>query len=215
MKRNAKFVYLCCGFFTLLVLHWLLRNGWLVEKSATKNSFLEKLFPGTNTENSKKFPSFEDIKFDKYNSGNFDTNGDGYVDFREFLCSLSVSYGNKLQRKLEWAFTVYDIDKDGYIVGQEMLDVVSPIYNMMRGDINMLDDDYTPREGIEKVISQLDKNGDRKISMEEFVEGRPKIDIFIHQVLMCEKLKNIRLVYEFSHGIVTVLPNNNYLTMSS
>ena len=55
----------------------------------------------------------------------FDLDQDGKVDFKEFITGLSESGSSKLQRKLRWAFRMYDINGTGYITWEEMRHIIA------------------------------------------------------------------------------------------
>lgn len=101
----------------------------------------------------------------------FDEDGNGTVDFEEFITGLSAfsSKGQK-EEKLRFAFKVYDIDRDGYLSNGELFIVLK----MMVGN-NLKDGQL--QQIVDKTIMEADQDGDGKISFEEFQKLVENTDI--------------------------------------
>ncbi|KAG6256624.1 Calcineurin subunit B [Claviceps purpurea] len=107
----------------------------------------------------------------------FDEDGGGDVDFQEFVSGLSAfsSKGNK-EQKLQFAFKVYDIDRDGYISNGELFIVLK----MMVGS-NLKDQQL--QQIVDKTIMEADLDNDGKISFEEFTKMVENTDISMSMTL--------------------------------
>eukprot|EP01080_Neovahlkampfia_damariscottae_P012387 gene12387-6054_t len=93
----------------------------------------------------------------------FDTKKDDKVDFKSFLSALSVFNAQSKKDKIEFAFKIYDIDGDGYISNGELFTVLKGMVGDNLNDVQL-------QQIVDKTIIEADKDGDGKLSLEEFEE---------------------------------------------
>jgi len=94
----------------------------------------------------------------------FDEDNNGEVDFKEFIRGISqFSVRGEKGTKLKFAFRIYDMDRDGFISNGELFTVLK----MMVGN-NLKDSQL--QQIVDKTIMFHDKDGDGKISFEEFCD---------------------------------------------
>ncbi|XP_025932048.1 Kv channel-interacting protein 4-like isoform X3 [Apteryx rowi] len=100
----------------------------------------------------------------------FDVDGNGAICFQDFVVGLSVLLRGTVHEKLNWAFNLYDINKDGYITKEEMLEIMKSIYDMMGRCTYPILKDNAPAEHVEMFFQKMDRNRDGVVTFEEFVE---------------------------------------------
>ncbi|XP_047671500.1 Kv channel-interacting protein 4 isoform X1 [Tachysurus fulvidraco] len=100
----------------------------------------------------------------------FDTDHNGAVSFEDFVMGLSILLRGTVQEKLNWAFNLYDINKDGYITKEEMLDIMKAIYDMMGKWTYPILKEETPRQHVEIFFQKMDKNKDGVVTIDEFID---------------------------------------------
>ncbi|XP_033641186.1 calcineurin subunit B type 2 [Asterias rubens] len=92
----------------------------------------------------------------------FDVDGNGEVDFKEFIQGVSqFSVKGDKESKMRFFFNIYDMDKDGYISNGELFQVLK----MMVGS-NLRDTQL--QQIVDKTITNADTDQDGRISYEEF-----------------------------------------------
>jgi len=93
----------------------------------------------------------------------FDKDSSGGIDFKEFVNGLAmfVASNSDREQKLQFLFSVYDLDGDGLIGNAELYTVLK----MMVGN-NLKD--HQLQQMVDKTIRALDRDQDGKINFEEF-----------------------------------------------
>merc|ERR1712106_22927 len=107
----------------------------------------------------------------------FDDDGNGEVDFKEFIQGLShFSAKGDMESKLRFAFRIYDMDNDGCVSNGELFQVLK----MMVGN-NLKDTQL--QQIVDKTILLYDKDNDGKINFEEFCQVVKNTDIHTRMVV--------------------------------
>ena len=87
------------------------------------------------------------------------------------MVSLSITSRGSMDEKLHWAFDIYDLDGDGYITKEEMVEIMEAIYNTYYGSTGPKKGEMPARERVEKIFRQLDFNRDGVLTLSEFMRG--------------------------------------------
>lgn len=151
------------------------------------------------------FPFGDPSSFADYVFNVFDSDKSGSIDFKEFICALSVTSRGKMEDKLDWAFQLYDIDGDGKISYDEMLAIVEAIYKMVRHSeimrntaqtnslqvgsmVKLPDDEDTPEKRVKKIFRMMDKDENGSLDMEEFKEGSKRDETIVSALSLYDGL---------------------------
>ncbi|KAM9560934.1 A-type potassium channel modulatory protein KCNIP2-like isoform 1-T1 [Salvelinus alpinus] len=123
---------------------------------------------------SKFFPQGDSGAYAHFLFEAFDTNKNGSVSFEDFVFGLSIILRGTINDRLNWAFNLYDLNKDGYITKEEMMDIMKSIYDMMGKYTYPCMQDEAPREHVESFFQKMDRNNDGVVTIDEFIESCQK-----------------------------------------
>ncbi|XP_044190710.1 recoverin-like [Thunnus albacares] len=122
---------------------------------------------------SKFFPDSDANTYAQHVFRSFDTNDDGTLDFKEYIIALHMTSTGKTTRKLEWAFSLFDVDKNGYITKSEVTEICSSIFKLIPKDevADLPEDENTPQKRADKLWMFFDKGENDRVAEGEFIQG--------------------------------------------
>ncbi|XP_077439072.1 A-type potassium channel modulatory protein KCNIP2-like isoform X4 [Vanacampus margaritifer] len=123
---------------------------------------------------SQFFPQGDSSTYAHFLFEAFDSDKNGSVSFEDFVFGLSIILRGTINDRLNWAFNLYDLNKDGCITKDEMLDIMKSIYDMMGKYTYPTMQDDAPREHVENFFQKMDRNKDGVVTIEEFIESCKK-----------------------------------------
>ncbi|KAM9770124.1 A-type potassium channel modulatory protein KCNIP2-like [Menidia menidia] len=133
---------------------------------------------------SQFFPQGDSSTYAHFLFEAFDTHSHGLVSFEDFVVSLSIILRGSITDKLNWAFNLYDINKDGCITREEMTEIMNSIYDMMGKCTYPNMSDSAPKEHVESFFQKMDKNNDGVVTIEEFLETCQKDENIMQSMQM-------------------------------
>lgn len=116
------------------------------------------------------FPLADTTQYAHYVFKALDKDRAGTINFKEFVMGLSVLSRGSSREKLQWAFNLYDINKDGAVTKEEMFEIISSVYSLLGHYSAPMADERSAREHAARVFQKLDLNKDGVVTYDEFIE---------------------------------------------
>lgn len=122
---------------------------------------------------SKFFPDSDANTYAQHVFRSFDTNDDGTLDFKEYIIALHMTSTGKTTRKLEWAFSLFDVDKNGYITKAEVKEICTSIFKLIPKDelADLPEDENTAEKRADKLWQYFEKGENERVAEGEFIQG--------------------------------------------
>ncbi|XP_062366516.1 calsenilin-like isoform X2 [Cinclus cinclus] len=118
---------------------------------------------------SQFFPQGDASSYAHFLFDAFDADHNGALCFQDFAVGLSVLLRGTEQQKLKWTFDLYDVNKDGYVTKEDMLEIMKSIYAMMGRCTEPSLGASAPAQHVELFFQKMDRNGDGVVTFEEFL----------------------------------------------
>ena len=113
------------------------------------------------------YPEIDVIRLEKHIFRLFDKDGDGTIDFKEFMIVLYIMSNGTAEENLRQIFKVFDLDGDGCICREEMTRICQDLSYMITIKDNP--NGYNADTLGNMAFREMDTNHDGWITEEEFV----------------------------------------------
>lgn len=115
------------------------------------------------------FPDRDLSKIESHIFRMYDKNGDGHIDFREFMIVLYIMSNGTPEENLKQIFRIFDINNDGTLEPKELDKLVKDLFQMFTKKDNP---DMASHEDLaNKAFQEMDANSDGRVTQEEFVKA--------------------------------------------
>ena len=116
----------------------------------------------------KVMPKKDASKMEKHVFRVYDENGDGFVDFAEFMVIYYVMSEGTPEQVLTKIFRVFDVNSDGSISMKEMCRLIKDMYGLLKTE----DPNIAAKDLIAKsAFAEMDKNMDGEVTTDEFISA--------------------------------------------
>ena len=101
----------------------------------------------------------------------FDSDRNGFIDFKEFLLAMDVTSSGTMEEKLGFFFSMFDVDGNGWIDQVELTHLMKSMYKMVDTGKNKIHMEETPEKQAKRIFEQMDMNSDGRVTQEEFIKA--------------------------------------------
>jgi Ca2+-binding EF-hand superfamily protein len=127
------------------------------------------------------YPSTDIDKVQKHIFRVYDEDGDGWIDFKEFMMVLYIMSAGTPEENLGQIFRIFDKDNDGSISEKEMIKLVKDLCRVFEmasrdndeeaGECQKLFKQNSKKNVALMAFKEMDKDSDGKITKEEFISA--------------------------------------------
>ncbi|GMR60564.1 hypothetical protein PMAYCL1PPCAC_30759, partial [Pristionchus mayeri] len=128
------------------------------------------------------FPHGLNSKYAEYVFRTFDSDGDKIISFEEFVSGLSVISRGSIEEKLNWIYTLYDIDRRGVIGHSELMKISQSMYDLIGRNAGPPVTYQHLLEHASTIVQKMDANKDGVITRQEF------LDVCSNDEAICQSL---------------------------